>query len=67
MGLQLNKDKTHLLTDAKDFKGWSIISSIKIVTEAKYLGVTFVLNRQQLLASTKKHIKKSVACFRHRV
>ncbi len=32
VGLQLNKDKTHLLTDAKDFRVWSVISSIKIVT-----------------------------------
>jgi hypothetical protein len=51
-GLCLNKEKTVIMTDLKVEK----IEGIKKVTEAKFLGIQVVLNRQKLVERAKERI-----------
>jgi hypothetical protein len=55
-GLCLNKEKTVIMTDLKEMDKVEKIEGIKKVTEAKFLGIQVVLNRQKLVERAKERI-----------
>lgn len=57
LNLQLNKEKTVILSDQKEIKGLTEVEGIKIAQKTKYLGIEISLSRLETVNAIKSKIK----------
>jgi hypothetical protein len=65
--LKLNKEKTNILCDHKDFKQEKQVEGIKLVEKVKYLGLRISLNKKDILRDAKNDVKRNLVAMTYRV
>jgi hypothetical protein len=66
-GLNLNLEKSAILTDRIDLTKASVIGGIKVVKTFKYLGVKISLSRNKLISDAKASAKQYLATIRGKI